>query len=184
MKPFAAGVAVSALAALVVGVVITAPAPPANYPPSFMAGGNMIAGVARSQAADRATDIAYMRLHPAPERPGFTPGIITSVVQHDHQCAAPSGVRTTVLIEPGMGDPPCITWVFTIVTVAGKTLRASCGSQGHPCKAPDNVLPGDEGEYLWVPSDGKVSPAAPVLFLGCWTAQRYPCPFEARVVSS
>ena len=183
MKRLVIVVAASALGLLAI-IMLKAPASPANLPAGAASAGNMIAGVTAKQAADVATDEAYMRLHPVPERPGWTPGIITSVVQHGNQCATPAGTQTTAVIKPAAGDPPCITWTFTIVTAAGKTLRASCGSHGHPCKAPDNVLPGDEGEYLYVPSDGTVSPAEPVMFLGCWTSNAYPCPFEAQVLAA
>ena len=183
MRLLVAAVVACLLASLAV-VVFKAPAAPPSNAPGWAAGGNMIAGVTAAQAADVATDEAYMRLHPVPERPGWTPGIITSVVQHDNQCATSAGTQTAAVIEPAAGDPPCIIWAFTIVTASGATLRAVCGSPGHPCKAPDNVLPGEEGEYLYVPSDGTVSPAEPVMFLGCWTSQAYPCPFEAQVLAA
>jgi hypothetical protein len=156
--------------------------------PAVVQDGNEIAGISATRAVDPSAALAYMRAHPVPPKPGMTAGIITSVTELGDQpgtglgSAQCAGVKTAAYLVPAVGQDPCTAWYFTVVTPAGKTLRVSCGGLGAPCLAPQNVMPGDEGQYLYVPSAGQVTPAAPVAYIGCWTPVTYPCPFSAAVI--
>lgn len=142
-------------------------------------GPNDIAGISAAGARSPATDLAYMKAHPVPPRPGMTAGIVTSVTWLGDQCK-PRAPHTAALV---VGQDPCAAWSFTIITAAGQTLKVSCGSIGRPCPAtvPQNVSPGEEGEYLYVPDGGRITPSRPVAFLECTTLDAYPCPFGAPV---
>jgi len=169
----------------VIGHVVGVAAAPR---PSVAQDGNEIAGISAAQAVDPAAGMAYMRAHPVPHKPGMTAGIITSVTELGDQpgtgldSARCSAVRTAAYTAPAYGQDPCIAWYFTVITPAGRALTVSCGAPGQPCQAPQNVMPGDEGQYLYVPSAGQVTPAAPVAFIGCRTPVTYPCPSSAAVI--
>lgn len=144
------------------------------------AGPNEIAGISAAQARDASAAIAYIKAHPVPSRPGMTAGIITSVTELGDQCK-PQATHTAAFMR---GQDPCAAWAFTIITAAGGTLTVTCGSIGHPCPplVPQNVMPGEEGEYLYVPSGGRIAPSHPVAFLECTSPGAYPCPAGAAVV--
>jgi len=150
--------------------------------------GNEVAGISAAQAVDPSAGTDYMRAHPVPPRAGMTAGIITSVTELGDQpgtglnSAQCTGAQTAAYLAPAAGQDPCAAWYFTVVTPAGRALRVSCGGIGRPCLAPQNVIPGDEGQYLYVPSAGLITPAAPVAFIGCWTPASYPCPSSAAVI--
>jgi hypothetical protein len=150
--------------------------------------GNEVAGISAARAADTSADVAYMAAHPVPRRPGMTAGIITPVTELGDQPGAGldsapcTGTQTAAFTAPAAGQDPCAAWYFTVVTGGGEVLRVSCGGTGSPCLAPQNVMPGDEGQYLYVPSGGQVTPAAPVAFIGCQTPASYPCPSSAAVI--
>jgi hypothetical protein len=148
--------------------------------PPVGSGPNEIAGISTAQARDASADIAYIKAHPVPARPGMTAGIITSATWLTGQCK-PQPAHTAAFV---IGQVPCVSWSFTIITATGRTVAVTCGSIGHPCPAlvPQNVMPGDEGQYLYVPSDGRITPSSPVDFLECTTPGTYPCPSSAAVV--
>jgi hypothetical protein len=143
---------------------------------------NEIAGVAYAQARDMTADLAYMKAHPVPAKPGMTAGIITSVTWLAGQC--PPQVRTAAYLAPARGQDPCVAWAFTIIAASGQTLAVTCGSPGRPCPplVPQYVMPGDEGEYIYAPSDGRITtPANDAESLECFTPDTYPCPADATV---
>ncbi len=165
---------VASAASAVIVSTLARPAPAASSEP------NEIAGISAAQAPNPAADLAYMKAHPVPPLPGETAGIITSVTELGDQCKPQAD--TMAYLAPARGGDPCAAWKFTIITASGRALTVACGGIGHPCPAGQIVMPGDEGEFLYAPSDGQIVVGVGFLqFLGCASPGGYPCPASAPV---
>lgn len=187
-------IVIAVACALVIGVSVlavraeSAASPGSTMPPvtifsanpSTSAGADDIAGISATTARDHAADQAYMHEHPVPGRPGLVAGIIISVTDLGDLCHM--RVQTTSVLIPARGDDLCDAWTITVLPETGQVVRLECGGPGLTCPPGHIVMPGDEGEYVYVTAaGGQITSAGQVHFMACYTPAGYPCPAAAKV---